>query len=76
MSTSNHEFDSSRTCNYCGIAAERVGGDLPAENYPCPKRRNPFTCHRCGGNGRLLLGYGTDVLTSINCPDCSRKATP
>ena len=31
-----HEFDSSRTCNYCGIAAERVDGI--AENEDCPAR--------------------------------------
>jgi hypothetical protein len=32
-----HEFDSSLTCNYCGVAAERVKGI--AEKAPCPARR-------------------------------------
>lgn len=32
-----HEFDSSRTCNYCGIAAERVPGN--ADDAICPARR-------------------------------------
>lgn len=31
-----HEFDSSRTCNYCGIAAERVPGN--ADYQSCPAR--------------------------------------
>lgn len=33
-----HEFDSSQTCNYCGIAVERVpGGSISKE--VCPKRQ-------------------------------------
>lgn len=32
-----HEFDSSQTCNYCGVAAERVSGI--AEQKLCPARQ-------------------------------------
>ncbi len=30
-----HEFDSSLTCNYCGIPAERVRSNM---SHPCPTR--------------------------------------
>lgn len=33
-----HEFDSSRTCNYCGVAAEKVPGN--ADNAFCAVRYN------------------------------------
>lgn len=40
MNPLGHEFDSSQTCNYCGIAEENVPkGFYPGEAHTCPVRR-------------------------------------
>lgn len=34
-----HEFDSSRTCNYCGVAEERTPSKGAGLGDPCPVRQ-------------------------------------
>lgn len=38
MTTLPHEFDSSGTCNYCGIAVERVPNGTQGAGDSCPRR--------------------------------------
>jgi hypothetical protein len=61
-----HEFDSSMTCNYCGVAEEKT-----KRGEPCPKRVGDKVDPPSGGKVREIFN---DIANRLDDADADDRA--